>query len=60
MEKKIYEMNSKELFSVLTGSHGPMAQYYLREVIMAYRRKHGMDNASLEEMVREYELPVSA
>ncbi len=60
MEKKIFEMNSKELFNVLTGGQGPMAQYYLRKVIVAYRRKHGVDNATLEEMVKEYELPESA
>ncbi len=55
MEKKIFEMSNKELFSVLTGSHGPMAQFYLRQMIMSYRRRHNGKNASLEEIVREYE-----
>ena len=55
MEKKIFEMSNKELFSVLTGSHGPMAQFYLRQMIMSYRRRHNGENASLEEIVREYE-----
>ncbi len=60
MEKKIFEMNNRELFGVLTGSYGPMAQYYLREMIVDYRRKYGQDNATLEDMVRSYNLPVSA
>ncbi len=56
MDKKICEMNNRELFSVLTGNHGPMAQYYLREMIVAYRKEHGENNATLEEMVRENQL----
>ncbi len=60
MDKKICEMNSMELFSVLTGNHGPMAQYYLRELIVAYRKEHGETNATLEEMVRESTLRKTA
>ena len=54
MEKKLYDMNNKELFSVLTGSRGPMAQLYLRQMIMSYRKTHGRENASLEEIVKAY------
>ena len=55
MNKKLYEMNNKELFGVLTGSNGPMAQLYLRQMIMSYRKTHAGENASLEELVRAYE-----
>jgi hypothetical protein len=60
MEKKILEMNNSELFSVLTGCYGPMAQFFLRKVILSYRSTHDGNSASLEEMVRSYELPKSA
>ena len=55
MNKKLYEMNNKELFGVLTGSQGPMAQLYLRQMIISYRKTHAGENASLEEIVRAYE-----
>ncbi len=60
MDKKICEMNSKELFSVLTGNHGPMAQYYLRELIIAYRKEHGVDDATLEDIVKATSLRKTA
>lgn len=60
MEKKMLEMSNRELFSVLTGSHGPMAQFYLRKAILSYRQKHNGNSASLEEMVREYDLAETA
>ena len=60
MEKKMLEMSNGELFGVLTGSHGPMAQFYLRKAILSYRRRHNGNSASLEEMVREYSLAETA
>ena len=59
-QKGFDEMNNSELFSVLTGGHGPMAQLYLRQVILSYRRSHNGKNASLEEMVKNSGLAETA
>jgi hypothetical protein len=59
-QKRFDEMNNSELFSVLTGGHGPMAQLYLRQVILSYRRSHNGKNASLEEMVKNSGLAETA
>ena len=60
MEKKILEMNNSELFSVLTGCYGPMAQFFLRKVILSYRSTHDGNSASLEEMVKNSGLAETA
>ncbi len=59
-QKKFYEMSNSELFGVLAGSYGPMAQLYLRQLILSYRRRHSGNSASLEEMVRDRELAQTA
>ena len=60
MEKKMFDMNNKELFGVLTSRHGAMAQFDRRKVIMTYRQRHDGNKASLEEMVRDYGLQETA
>ena len=49
--KPFTEMDSKELFSVLTGGHGIMAQMNLQNILRDYLHKH-KDTADLVTMVR--------
>ena len=52
MTEMLRNMNDQELFCVLTGSRGIMAQARLREIVGAYRAAHGQ-TAGLRDMVRE-------
>ncbi len=56
--KTMAEMNNAELFNVLTGGNGVMAQYQLQKVIAAYRHQRKAQDtqkkADLAEMVRFY------
>jgi hypothetical protein len=54
MEKKLSEMNDRELFGVLCGNQGVMAQMYLRKAVIAYRSRHNGQGAPLSVIVREY------
>lgn len=49
--KALADMDNRELFSVATGDHGPIAQEYLRGIVRDYRAKHGKD-ADLHTMVQ--------
>ena len=51
MTETLSTMNDQELFCVLTGDHGIMAQTWLRELLTDYRAAHGK-TAGLSEMVR--------
>lgn len=51
MTEMLRKMNDQELFCVLTGSQGIMAQTRLREILGAYRAAHGK-TAGLREMVQ--------
>lgn len=51
MTEMLRNMNDQELFFVLTGGYGIMAQTRLREILMAYRTSHEK-TAGLAEMVR--------
>ena len=51
MTEMLRNMNDRELFCVLTGSRGIMAQTALREILMGYRTAYGK-TAGLSEMVR--------
>ena len=51
MTEMLSRMNDRELFCVLTGSRGIMAQARLRGIIRAYRSLGGPD-ASLSQMVQ--------
>ncbi len=57
--KTFVEMTNRELFSVLTGNEGPMAQMQLQKVVkayLAYCRQHNCDHpdVDLHTMVVEY------
>ncbi len=52
MTETLRNMNDQELFCVLTGSRGIMAQTYLRELILDYRALHGGRTTGLKTMVR--------
>lgn len=54
MEKTMAEMNNRELFSVLTGSRGIMAQMMLQNVVKDYRRRNMTGTADLSTMVQDY------
>ena len=49
--KTMYEMDNRELFCVLTGDRGVMAQMYLQEVVKEYLAGH-QEEADLQTMVR--------
>ena len=49
--KTMYEMDNRELFCVLTGDRGVMAQMYLQEVVKEYLAGH-KEEADLQTMVR--------
>ena len=49
--KTMYEMDNRELFCVLTGDRGVMAQMYLQEVVKEYLASH-KEEADLQTMVR--------
>lgn len=49
--KTLYEMNNRELFCVMTGDRGVMAQMFLQEVVKEYLAKH-KEEADLQTMVR--------
>ena len=49
--KTMYEMDNRELFCVLTGARGVMAQMYLQEVVKEYLAGH-KEEADLQTMVR--------
>ena len=49
--KSLAEMDNRELFNVAAGERGPIAQEYLREILLKYRAKHGSD-ADLRTMVQ--------
>ena len=49
--KTLYEMNNRELFCVMTGDRGVMAQMFLHEVVKEYLAKH-KEEADLQIMVR--------
>lgn len=51
MTELLRNMNDQELFCVLTGSRGILAQARLREIILSYRAARGV-SAGLGEMVR--------
>ena len=51
MTEMLRNMNDRELFCVLTGSRGIMAQTALREILLGYRTAYGK-TAGLSEMVR--------
>ena len=51
MTEMLKKMNDRELFCVLTGSRGIMAQARLQRIVRAYRAMGGR-NATLSEMVR--------
>lgn len=50
MTDMLRNMNDKELFCVLTGSRGVLAQAHLREILLAYRAAFGR-TADLRTMV---------
>ncbi len=56
--KTMMEMTNSELFNVLTGGNGIMAQYELQKVIEAYRHQRKANGQSgrvdLSTMVHEY------
>ena len=54
MEKTMSEMSNQELFSVLTGSRGVMAQMILQNVVRSCRRRGVDRNADLRTMVQTY------
>ncbi len=49
--KTMYDMDNRELFCVLTGDRGVMAQMYLQEVVKEYLAGH-KEEADLKTMVR--------
>ena len=49
--KTMYDMDNRELFCVLTGDRGVMAQMYLQEVVKEYLAGH-KEEADLRTMVR--------
>ena len=51
LNKTMYEMSNRELFCVLTGDRGIMAQKYLQEVVRDYLKKY-REEADLQTMVR--------
>ena len=51
IEKTMYEMDNRELFCVLTGDRGVMAQMFLQEVVKEYLKGH-KEEADLKTMVR--------
>ncbi len=51
MTEQLRTMNDQDLFCVLTGSRGVLAQARLREIILSYRAAFGK-SAGLGEMVR--------
>lgn len=58
MDKTMSEMSNRELFCVLTGTEGVLAQAQLQNVVRLYLRHtklHGEDrDADLQTMVREF------
>ena len=57
--KTFAEMSNRELFSVLTGNEGPMAQMQLQKIIksyLAYCKHHGdaHPDVDLQTMIKEY------
>ncbi len=54
MTKTFAEMNNNELFNVLTGGQGVMAQFQLQQIILAYRQEHKGSKADLMTMVQTY------
>ena len=51
LEKPMNEMSNRELFSILTGERGVMAQAYLQQVIRQYLSEY-KEEADLQTMVR--------
>ena len=49
--KTMYDMDNRELFCVLTGDRGVLAQMYLQEVVKEYLAGH-KEEADLRTMVR--------
>ncbi len=54
MTKTLSEMNNTELFNVLAGGRGIMAQFQLQQIILAYRQTHKGTKADLMTMVQDY------
>lgn len=54
MMKTLSEMTNRELFGVLTGNQGVMAQLQLQKVILACRRSGKAEGADLKTMVSGY------
>ncbi len=55
--KTMAEMSNSELFNVLTGGCGVMAQFHLQQIIMDYRHRNKTDSAQrmdLSSIVQEY------
>ena len=50
-EKTMIEMSNRELFCVLTGDRGVMAQMILQETVREYMARH-TEEADLRTMVR--------
>ena len=50
MNKKISEMDNKELFCALTGEYGVVKQAYVQEAFRRYKSVHG-EYAELTEMI---------
>ena len=52
LDKTMYEMSNRELFCVLTGDRGVMAQMFLQNVVKEYLETY-KEEADLQTMVRK-------
>lgn len=54
MDKKLTEMNNKELFSALAGDNGVMAEMFVKDAANNYREKNDGKLSDLKTMVDDY------
>jgi len=54
MDKKLTEMNNKELFSALAGDNGVMAEMFVKDAANNYREKKDGKLSDLKTMVDDY------
>ena len=54
MDKKLTEMNNKELFSALAGDNGVMAEMFVKDAANSYKKKNDGKLSDLKTMVDDY------